>query len=117
MNLLTRAEPRMELVREFERLRMEKGKSSILTDAVKYAEEDFELTFEPLEKNFVVHYEINGEKMSTSNKEKVKEVLKLNLTKKLMKELTSATWQGANFKIRNDDSEIDLKQCYAWLRG
>ena len=117
MNLLTRVEPRIELVREFERLRMEKGKSSILTDAMKYAEEDFELTFEPLEKNFVVHYEKDGEKVSTSNKEKVKEVLKLNVTKKLMKELTSATWQGVNFKIRNDDPELDLKQCYAWLCG
>ena len=75
------------------------------------------MSLEPLENNFVVHYERNGEKVSTSNKETVKAVLKSNATKKLIEQLTSATWQGVNFKVRNDDTEIDLNQCYAWLSG
>ena len=115
MNLLTRADPRIQLVREFERIRMEKGKSSILADAVKYAKEDFSVTFEPLEDNFVVHYQKDGETVSTSKKETVKTILKNNATEKLIKELAAATWQGVNFKTRMDDTEVDLNQCFAWL--
>ena len=115
MNLLTRIDPRIELVKEFERIRMKKGKSSILTDAVRYAAEDFGVKFEPLENNFVVHYEKEGETISTSNKEAVKDILKKKATERLVGELTSSTWQGVNFKTRYDDKEVDLGQCFAWL--
>ena len=115
MNLLTRVDPRIELVREFERIRMVKGKSSILTDAVKYAKEDFNVTFEPLENNFVVHYVKDGKLVSTSNKETVKSILKHNTTCNLIEQLKSATWQGVNFNTRYNDMKIDLNQCFAWL--
>ena len=57
MNLMTKEDPRMELVRQFEKKRLEKRRSSVIGDAVRYAEEDFGVTFEPLENNFVVHYQ------------------------------------------------------------
>ena len=63
MNLMTRVAPRIELVREFEKIRKEKGKSSILSDAIRYAKEDFGMTFELLENNFVVHYKKDGKEV------------------------------------------------------
>ena len=105
----------MDLVRRFEIKRMERGRSSILTDAIRYASEDFGVTFEPLENDFVVHYEKDGKKESTSKKDVVKEVLKKNATKQLNDQLTSATWQGVIFKTRNDDIDINMNYCFAWL--
>ena len=115
MNLMTRVDPRIELVREFEKIRRDKGKSSILSDAIRYAKEDFGMTFEPLENNFVVHYEKDGNKVSTSIKNVVKENMKKEVTRKLSEQLTSASWQGVNFKTRQDDPDINMKQCFAWL--
>ena len=34
---------------------MGSGRSSLITDAVRYAKEDFGITFEPLENDFVLH--------------------------------------------------------------
>ena len=113
--LMATVDPRMDLVRKFEIKRMERGRSSILTDAIRYASEDFGVTFEPLENDFVVHYEKDGKKESTSKKDVVKEVLKKNATKQLNDQLTSATWQGVIFKTRNDDIDINMHQCFAWL--
>ena len=115
MKLMTTVDPRMELVREFEKIRMKKGRSSILTDAIRYASEDFDMKFEPLENDFVVHYQKDGESESTSKIEKVKEVLKKNTIAKLNDQLTSATWQGVILKTRNDDPDINTNQCFAWL--
>ena len=115
MNLMTRAEPRIELVREFNRNQMKKGRSSILTDAIRFADEDFGVTFEPLENNFVVHYEKENSRMSTSKKDIVKDVLKKNITSKMTDQLKSTTWQGLLFKARYNDPSINLNQCFAWL--
>ena len=54
MNLLTRVDPRIECVRKFEKRRKDKGRSSVLTDAVRYAKEDFGITLEPMENDFMV---------------------------------------------------------------
>ena len=80
MNLLTTNDPRMECVRQFVKKRVKKGRSSIITDAIKYAEEDFDVIFEPLDDNFVVHYQKDGESVSTSKTNVVKQVLKSNAT-------------------------------------
>ena len=42
MNLLTNPDPRIKCVKIFDKGRMAKGKSSIIKDAVRYAQEDFE---------------------------------------------------------------------------
>ena len=115
MNLLTRNDPRMECVRKFEKKRVEKGRSSILTDAVRYAKEDFDIIFEPLDSNFVVHYQKDGESVTTSNKQVVKGILKLNATNKLVKDLCYSTWQGVNISTRNNDPDINPNECFAWL--
>ena len=66
MNLLTKDYPRMKVVFEFERKRIKKGSSSVITDAIRYAKEDFNVTFEPLENNFMVHFQNKGELLTTS---------------------------------------------------
>ncbi len=115
MNLLTNVDPRLRIVCKFEKLRKERGRSSILTDAIRYAKEDFIIDFEPLEHDFVVHYEKDGQKVSTSKKEIVKSTMKKNLTKRMHDELLSATWQGRILKSRTEDTEISFKECFAWL--
>ena len=90
INLLTSNDPRMECVKKFEKKRVEKGKSSIITDAVRYAEEDFDIKFEPLKNKFVVHYKKDGENLSTSDKKVVKDLLRRNSTENLLKNLCSA---------------------------
>ena len=115
MNLLTRNDPRMECVRKFERKRAEKGRSSCLTDAICYAEQDFKMKFEPLDNDFVVHYEKDGENVTTSDKEVVKKILKQNAMSKLLENLCASTWQGKILDIRMKDPDINLGECFYWL--
>ncbi len=115
MNLLTRTDPRSECVRMFEKNRMKNGRSNIFTDAVKYAKEDFDVTLELLENSFVVHYVKDGEEVTTTNKEIVKSVLKTNSIHRLVEELTNSAWQGAIYKLRSNDADVNLKRCYDWL--
>ena len=117
INLLISNEPRMICVKYFEKKRVEKGKSSIISDAVRYAEEDFDIKFEPLENNCVVHYKKDGKKLRTSDKKVVKDLLKRNSTDNLLKNLCSAKWQGVILKIRNDDPDINLNECFSWLNN
>ena len=115
MNLLTRDDPRMECVRQFEKKRMEKGRSSCITDAKRFAAEDFNLEFEPAENGFVVHYQKDGETKSTSNKNAVKNMMKKNVTEMLLNETYASKWQGVIFNIRKNDPDINLDECFAWL--
>ena len=117
MNLLTRADPRSECVRAFEKRRMEKGRSSVLTDAIKYSKEDFDFTFEPLENDFVAGYEENNERKETSQKQFVKSLMKKNYTKKLVNQLCNATWQGTIFNTRLTDNDIKINECFDWLKS
>ena len=55
-----------------------------------------DVTIQPLENNFVVHYQKDGEMATTSKKEVVKAILKSNSTNKLVKDL--ARWYPKNKK-------------------
>ena len=115
MNLLTRDDPRMECVRKFEKKRIQKGRSTCITDAIRFAKEDFDLTFEALENSFIVHYEKNGETLTTSNKKVVKDLMKQNITGTLLEKIESSSWQGKIHNIRKNDENIKINECYAWL--
>ena len=114
-NLLTRNDPRIELVREFERNQMEKGRSSLFTDAIRYASEDFSVSLIPSSDNFILEYEKNDETVVTSNKNVVKSVLKRNAIGSLIQNITATTWQGVMFEARYNDSELVPDSCFAWL--
>ena len=115
INLLTSNDPRMECVKIFEKKRVEKGRSSIITDAVRYAEDYFDIIFEPLDNNYLVHYQKNGENVTASNKQVVKKLLTTNVTNKLIKELCSSKWQGVILNTRHNDPDIKSNECFAWL--
>ena len=115
MNLLTRDDPRMECVRQFERKRMEKGRSSCITDAIRFAEEDFDLKFEVLQNDFIVHYEKDGETKTTSDKKVVKNLMKRKVNETLLDEMYGSTWQGVIINIRKNDPDINFDECFAWL--
>ena len=115
MNLMTRKDPRMECVRKFEKRRVEKGRSSVLTDASRFAEEDFDVVFEALDNDFTVRYQKEGEDVSTSTKNVVKNVLKSNATSRLERSLCSSSWQGVILNTRKKDPDLNLNECFAWM--
>ena len=115
MNLLTTKDPRILCVRDFENNRVQKGRSSVIKDAMRYAKEDFEITFEQLDNNFVVKYEKNGEIVNTSEKQIVTNILKRNEQNLLLKELFSSTWQGVIVNTRNKDNTLVKSKCFSWL--
>ena len=117
MNLLTREDPRMECVRQFEKKRMEKGRSSCITDAKRFAEEDFNLKLEVLENDFIVHYEKDGETKTTSDKKTVKNLMKHNTNETLLNEMYGSKWQGAIMNIRKTDTEVNFDECFACSRS
>lgn len=51
---------------------VEEERSSCTTDAKRFAEDDFDLNFEPAEDGFSVHYAKSGEIRSTTDKIVVK---------------------------------------------
>ncbi len=115
MNLLTRDDPRMECVRQFERKRIQKGRSSCITDAIRFAKEDFNMKFEALENDFVIEYEKNGETITSSNKKVVKDFMKQTTTNTLLETMYSSSWQGKILDIRYKYTDIKLDDCFAWL--
>ena len=88
MNLLTTNDPRIECVREFDRNRMLKGKSSVINDSKKYSREDFNITFSPMEKSFIIKIDDMNE---TSENTEVKKILKRNESENLVKEVNLST--------------------------
>ena len=115
MNLLTSRDPRMACVRKFEKKRMQGSRSSVIKDAMKYAEEDFDMRLEPLENDFVMHYQTDEGSANTSQKQKVSTILKYNDTQQLLKEVCSATWQGVIINNRFNDPYLIREKCFMWL--
>ena len=111
MNLLTGQDPRMLCVKEFDRNRMVKGKSSIINDAIRYAADDFKFTFEPLDSSFVV----KGDEINETCKiNDVKRILKTREIDNLIKEINAPTWQGIILKSRYNDPEL-VNKAFTWL--
>ena len=94
---------------------MEKGRSSLFTDAIRYASEDFGVNFVPSSDNFILEYQKNDETIVTSNKNVVKAVLKRNRIESLIQNSTTSTWQGVMFGAQYNDSDLVPDSCFTWL--
>lgn len=91
MNLLCAIDPRTLCVKDFDRDRMSQGKSSIIHDVILYAEQDFNIAFEPTD--IWVSWSRHREKMSTSNILAVKVMLKKEEINNLVVGIQSLSWQ------------------------
>ena len=86
MNLFESTDPRIKCVKRFHMERMNKGKSSIINDAVKFAKEDFHVDFTPLDDSFTFTYtNENDDDIPTTDIVVVDKVLKLISRKKVTK--------------------------------
>ena len=111
MNLLTGEDPRIKGVKEFDKSRMKKGKSSIISDAIRYATYDFNLTFDPLDSSFMVSVDgINR----TCKINEVKCILKRRGIEKNVEEIKTSSWQGLILNSRYNDSEL-INKSFPWL--
>ena len=66
-----------------------------------FAAEDFSIEFQPQDNYFIVHYQKDGERVTTSEKQ----LMKSNATKKLVDVLCSSTRQGVTLNTRNKYTE------------
>ena len=114
MNLLTTSDPRITCVKDFDMDRMNKGKSSTIKDAIKYAKEDFALTFLTVPGNFEVKYTKSGEDMTTSDVKVVKELLNERESTNVINEIQKSTWQGLLLKSRYNDADL-IEGSFGWL--
>ena len=90
---------------------MAKGRSSIINDAMKYAKDDFNITFSPLESSF----NISGEGFDeTSKVGDVKKILKNREIDNLVAEIKESTWQGLILQNRYNDTEL-VNKAFTWL--
>ena len=115
MKLLTSKDPNIICVKKFDKIRMDKGKSSIIKDSIKYAKEDFDTIFEPLEDNFLLHYDKDGVRRETAEIHEVKDILKTNEVSRMTEKICKSSWQGVILSNRYKDSELMLNKCFTWL--
>ena len=115
MYILTTTDSRIAKVKEFDQIRMKENKSSITKDAIKFAEEDFDVKFVPLENDFSIEFIRNEETLTTSKKHEVKKVLKQNETQRLKTKICLSTWQGIILKTRYNDAQLVTNKCFTWL--
>ena len=114
INLIENTDPRIQCVKSFDMERMKKGKSSIIKDAVKYAADDFQLKFILSDSEFEMEYIKANEVCKTSDKNKVKQLLKQMETAAITKEIEESTWQGLLLRNRYNDEQL-VDGCFRWL--
>ena len=116
MRLLTDDDVEMKLVKEFDKIRMEKNRSSVIGDAVRYCDEDFNMELIPDDDGFTLKYEKDGKSESTSEATKASKLLKDAVETNTLAELDKLTWQGATMKHRKADEKLVSSECFAWAR-
>ena len=114
MNLLCGTDPRIQCVKEFDCNRMNKGKSAIISDAIRYASQDFDISFGLSENGFEARVNKGAESIPTSNKLVVKKNLKEQEINSILKEVRSSNWQGLILKSRYDDESL-INKAFTWL--
>lgn len=103
----------MRLVQKFEERASEKGFTSLVKEACKYAEElDTGLTLNypnpSCSPRQAPDIEILGKK--------VKGYLRRTVTEKLQEEIESEQWHGRFLCARWQDEDLSMDECFAWLR-
>ena len=98
MKLITETEPRMKLVLDFDKKRMERNRSSILRDAIDFTENDFKAKLEIADHNFIFNYKLLNEWKSTSDQKEAVNIIKQRCVENGVENVINASWQGVNFK-------------------
>ena len=114
MNILSGTDPRIQCVKEVELDRMKKGRSSIVGDAIRYAEQDFGVMLEKIDDGFEVKVDKEGEVKVLTNKLAVKKLLKDKDVENLIEKMRASEWQGVIFKLRYNDETL-MGDAFAWL--
>ena len=114
MKILVDDDPEMILVRKFDKQRMDKGRSSIIKDAMVYAKEVFDAELIPEENGFIFNYGDPEHRESTNDIKKASLFLKKKTILNFEDEMKKTTWQGQTMKARHEDPTIVSKDCYLW---
>ena len=114
IKLLIDKDPEITIVKKFDEVRMQNGRSSIIKDAIKYAREDFQAEFITMENNFIFSYGNGEQRESTSDIKQVTTLLKKITILNLEDEMNKTTWQGQIMKIRNEDPLLIRNNYYLW---
>ena len=114
MKILTDQDPQMILVKKFDKLRMEKGRSSIIRDAISFSRDDFHSEFIALDEGFIFKYGDPENRDTTSDSNKVSRILKKTRISDLERDRSESVWQGVTFNARNQDPDLIRNQYYQW---
>ena len=98
----------------FDLIRKQKKRSSVINDAVKFARDDFDVDFEPLDSSFTFTYNNKGNRDSTSDIHTASKILKYECKRKMQDSLCHTTWQGIIMKERLHDEHLVIEDCFKW---
>ena len=113
VKLYQNADPTMRTVRMFEERAVEKGHSSLPTEAHKYAEElELSLSLRYPNPSFTSARRPEVEVEGTN----IKELLKRAMIDKLRKTVKADIWHGRLFTSRWKDEELSRDACFAWMK-
>ena len=114
MKVLTDRDPEMIMVKDFDKKRMESGRSSIIKDAVVYSKDVFDAEFIPEENGFLFNFGDPDKRESTNDIKKASRFLKRKAIQNFEDEMNSTTWQGQTMKCRKEDTALIRSDCYLW---
>ena len=114
MKILTDEDPEMIMVKNFDKLRMEKGRRSIIKDAVLYSKDVFDAELIPQENGFLFNFGDRDKRESTNDIKKVSHFLKKKAVQNFEDEMNATTWQGQTMKCRKEDPALISGDCYLW---
>ena len=111
MKMIEDKDPRMVMVKTFHSNRLETSSFSIFKDARKYSQEmGLRIDFDA-DAVTVVDY-TNNERISS----KLSQVIKSKVVIKAKEEILNSTWQGVNYKQREEDITV-TKDYFLWLQN
>jgi hypothetical protein len=115
LNVITEDEPRMTMVRRFDEIQRQKNRSSLIKDAIKFAQEDFDAQLEVQDNTFTFSFKKDDTTEVTTNKAAVSRYLKSKSVDNALEKIMNATWQGVIMKQRYGDEELQMNECFSWL--
>ena len=110
VKVMSSKDPRMKMVAKFCQICREKGRKSILTEAIRFSK-DFGLTIEIKD---------DGVKLTSSDGNEIegqrtKHFMKAKSEARYLTTITNSTWQGLTYQCRINDEYLIKSACYNWL--
>ncbi|XP_068697706.1 uncharacterized protein [Montipora foliosa] len=113
VKLYQNADPTIRTVQMFEERAVEKGHSSLLTEAHKHAEElEISLSLRDPNPSITLARRPEVEVEGT----KIKELLKRAMIDKLQETIKAENWHGRLLTSRWKDEELSQDACFAWMK-